>query len=83
MPRRVNREAIREFRNLLGIEQADLAARCGISQSTLSRIETGDRDRDTSPRVLRALASQLGVSIDAISYPAPAPFTSEPEAVRA
>jgi transcriptional regulator with XRE-family HTH domain len=68
--RAVNREAVREFRNLLGIEQADLAARCGITQSALSRIETGSRE--PSPRVLRALAGQLGVSLDAISYPAAA-----------
>lgn len=69
MPRRVNREAVREFRHMLGVEQADLAGRCGITQSMLSRIESGERD--PSPKVLRALADQLGVSLDAISYPAP------------
>ena len=60
MPRAVNREAVREIRNLLGVEQADLAGRCGITQSMLSRIESGERD--PSPKVLRALADQLGVA---------------------
>ena len=64
----INRQAVKEFRTLLGIEQTELAARCGITQSALSRIETGVRS--PSPRVIRALADQLGVSLDAITFPA-------------
>jgi transcriptional regulator with XRE-family HTH domain len=79
--RAVNREAVREFRSLLGIEQADLASRCGITQSALSRIETGARL--PSPRVLRALADQLGVPLDSITYPVPEPVTPAAEAVNA
>lgn len=67
--RAVNREALRAIRELVGVEQSDLAGRCGITQSHLSHIERGKRT--PSPMVLRALADQLGVSLDAISYPAP------------
>ena len=67
--REVNREALRAIRELVGVEQADLAGRCGITQSHLSNIERGTRL--PSPMVLRALADQLGVSLDAISHPVP------------
>lgn len=70
----VNREALRAIRELTGIEQSELAARCGITQSHLSNIERGKRA--PSAPVLRALADKLGVSLDAIS-------TAVPEAVTA
>ena len=72
MPKReVNREALRAIRELTGVEQSDLAARCGITQGHLSNIEAGRRA--ASPRVIRALADQLGVSIDAITLVVPVP----------
>ena len=67
--REVNREALRAIRELVGVEQSDLAARCGITQGHLSNIEGGKRA--PSPSVLRALADQLGVSLDAISRAVP------------
>jgi XRE family transcriptional regulator, regulator of sulfur utilization len=63
--REVNGDALRAIRKLLGIEQEDLARRCGITQSALSRIEGGNRN--PSPKVLRALADQLGVPLAAIT----------------
>jgi transcriptional regulator with XRE-family HTH domain len=66
--REVNREALRAIRELVGVEQTDLAKRCGITQGHLSNIERGDRL--PSPKVLRALASELGVPLDAISHAA-------------
>ena len=72
--RAVNREALRAIRELVGIEQADLASRCGISQSHLSNIERGKRA--PSPSVLRSLADQLGVSLDAISAAVPEPVSA-------
>lgn len=72
--RTVNGEAVRAMRQLLGIDQAELARRCGITQSGLSRIETGKRP--ASPKVTRALADHLGVNLDAITSP-----VTEPRAV--
>lgn len=73
--REINGAAVREIRALLGITQPDLAARCGITQPSLSNIERGERN--ASPKVVRALADQLGVSLDAITTVVP---DTDPEA---
>ena len=46
-------EAIRQTRKALGATQAELAALLGISQSTVSRLESGALDVD--PRTVLAL----------------------------
>lgn len=74
--REINGAAVREIRGLLGITQPDLASRCGITQPSLSNIEQGKRN--ASPKVIRSLADQLGVSLDAITTVVP---DAEPEAV--
>lgn len=65
--RRANGAAIREFRVAIGIKQVDLALRANVTGATLSRIESGSRQ--PSPAVTRKLASGLGVSLEAITYP--------------
>lgn len=66
--RQSNGEAIRALREALGINQDELAQRCGISPSGLSNIENGNRN--ASPRVVLELAKWLGVPPGAItSFP--------------
>jgi transcriptional regulator with XRE-family HTH domain len=54
--------AIRALRRRRGWTQAQLGDRCGLSQSTISRIESGEGDRLTL-LVLGAAASALGARI--------------------
>ena len=75
MTRRVNGAALRAIREALGIRQDSLAARVGISKSALSKIEHGVHG--TRPHIIRSLAGELGVSVDAITSPVRTP---EPEA---
>lgn len=65
--RRVNGASVREFRQLVGQTQGDLAKASGLSQTYLSLIESGDRS-PTRPDVAKRLADALGVHVTAI-YP--------------
>jgi transcriptional regulator with XRE-family HTH domain len=58
----ITRARIRALRRRLGWSLEDLAQRCHLSVSTLSRIETGKRT--ISLDVLVAVAQSLGVTID-------------------
>ena len=51
---------VREVRESLFVTQAELAQRAGMSESTLSRIETGQQ----APRIstVRRIAEALGVA---------------------
>lgn len=70
MPARaVNGTTVRVIRDLLGITQEDLAARCGITQGHLSNVERGVFG--SSPQLGRQLADKMGVPLEAITYPAP------------
>jgi transcriptional regulator with XRE-family HTH domain len=76
MARAINPAALREIRTLVGLSQRELARRCEISETTVTNIE---RDKHgVSPALMRKLADQLGVAIDAITVPVP-----EPEAATA
>lgn len=66
----VHGAAIRAIREAVGVSVSALAPRCDVSQGYLSRVELGDKQ--PSPQVLRNIADQLGVSLDAISYVLPA-----------
>ena len=69
MPRAINSAALREIRDLVGIDQRELASRCGITQGAVSNIERGKHG--VSPELMRKFADALGVSLDAITIPAP------------
>ena len=69
MPRAINPAALREIRDLVGIGQRELAARCEVSQQAISNAERGKHG--VSPELMRKLASALGVALDAITIPVP------------
>lgn len=69
MARAINPAALREIRELVGIDQHELARRCGIAQGTVSNIER--RKHGVSPELTRKLATALGCSIDAITQAVP------------
>lgn len=62
MPRTLIGFKIRDKRKALGIAQADLAARLGISASYLNLIESDKRN--IGGALLKQIASQLGVAVD-------------------
>jgi transcriptional regulator with XRE-family HTH domain len=74
MNRKANGASIASLRQLVGISQRTLATRAGIAAPFLSQIEHGVRQ--PSPVVLRRLATELGVPLDAITSVVPEP---EPE----
>lgn len=69
--RRANGSSIRAIREAVGIQHADLARASGISAGYLTNIEAGRRQ--PRPDVLRAIATRLGVPLDAITYVVPEP----------
>jgi transcriptional regulator with XRE-family HTH domain len=71
MTRRANGDAIRAIREALGIRQDALAARVGITKSQLSKVEHGANG--ASPEVMRKVADELGVTLDAVTYPVAEP----------
>lgn len=54
---------IRERRKALGLTQADLADKAGLSSGAISMIETGERS-ELQARSARRLALALGVTSD-------------------
>lgn len=70
MELRTNGSAIRAVREALGVQQKALAARAEITAPYLSQIECGVRQPPMD--TVRRLATELGVPVDAITYPAPA-----------
>lgn len=62
--------AIRAIRKALGIKHGVFATRCQISSSYLTNIEKGVKQ--PSDAVIAAIASNLGVSVEAITYTLPA-----------
>jgi transcriptional regulator with XRE-family HTH domain len=67
MLRKTNGATIRVLREALGISQASLAARAGLSKSYLCEVELGTY-QPTIARTQR-IAGALGVTLDAITYP--------------
>lgn len=64
-----NGPVIRELRERAGVLQADMAKRIGASASYLCRIESGVETPGLTSPVVRRLADELGVSLDAITDP--------------
>lgn len=60
--------AIRAIREAVGVSISAFAPRCDVSQGYMSRVELG---KQPSPQVLRNIADQLGVPLDAVSYVIP------------
>lgn len=58
--------AIRAIREAVGIKHGEFAIRCLISPGYLTNIEKGHKQ--PSPAVARAIAEQLGVALEAITY---------------
>lgn len=74
--RRVNGPSVRAIREALGIRLSDLATRSSVSVGYLSNIEAGRKQ--PADAVAVAIARELGVTVDAITYP-----VAEPVAVPA
>lgn len=66
-------EELRRIRKLRGLSQVDLAALSGVSQYTITEVETGRRE--PRPSTLRKLAEALDVEV--------ADFFREPETPKA
>lgn len=69
--RAVNGAAVRVIRELSGISQRDLAARCNTTQGHISNVERGVFGG--SVQLARQLADALDVPLEAILYRGPAP----------
>ena len=61
---------IRELRLSAGLRQEDLAERCGLFRTYMSRIETGRANPTLT--MIHALADSLGVAVTELFVPAPA-----------
>lgn len=57
------KRTIREYREQLGLSQYELAKNSGISQVTISRIESG-RPTTCQPRTIRKLLNALGARFE-------------------
>ena len=65
--RRSNGASIRALRESLGIPHGKFAIRCSISPGYLTNIEKGIKQ--PSAEVARRIADELGVPLDAVTYP--------------
>lgn len=59
--------AVRAIREALGVKHGEFAIRCHITPGYLTNIESGRKQ--PSAAVAKTIAEQLGVSLDAITYP--------------
>lgn len=58
---------IREFRKKLKLTQEELAAKSGVSRTTISGLENGTM-RSTTSKTLLSLARALGTTVDQIFF---------------
>jgi len=65
--RKINGATVRALREALGIKHGDFALRCGFTPSFLSHVEAGAKQ--PSAAVARKIADELGVPLDAVTYP--------------
>lgn len=65
MSRKINGQAVRSMRELLGVKHGVFAIDVGISPGYLTNIEAGRKQ--PAPDVQRAIAQRLGVPLDAIT----------------
>lgn len=57
--------SLRDMRTQSGLTQDELAAKSGLSQTQISKLESGEI-RNPGMRTLRKLADALGVSLGAV-----------------
>lgn len=69
MNRRVLGPAVRAIREALGIKGSEFAIRIDVSPGYLTNIEVGRKQ--PSSDVAHRIAGELGVPLDAITYPLP------------
>ena len=74
MSRVINPAALRELREAIGLSQGELGRRSGLHPRSITNIEGGKHA--VTPQTQRALATALGVSLDAITIPVPEPETA-------
>jgi transcriptional regulator with XRE-family HTH domain len=67
-------ERLKQFRELAGFSQNELAKRAGINRPIISELEAG-RQQTTTVDTARKLAAALGVTLDMLAGPVP----DEPE----
>jgi len=60
---------IRYLRRIIGMKQAQLASRLGISRQSLHRIETAEVEGRVTLRSLRRVAEQLGCRVEYVLIP--------------
>jgi transcriptional regulator with XRE-family HTH domain len=63
-PQRNFGQRVRELRRAAGLTQEDLADRCGLFRTYMSRVETGQANPTLS--MIHALAASLGVPVAAL-----------------
>lgn len=66
---RINRHALRAFREQAGVSVTSLARAVDRDDSTIVNIEAGRRD--PSDEMAEAIAGALGISVDALEIPPP------------
>jgi transcriptional regulator with XRE-family HTH domain len=79
--RRLNGAAVKAIREALGIRGSVFAVRVPVSHGYLVNLEKGVKQ--PSPAIARKIADELGVPLDAITYPAPVCTACEARTARA
>ena len=79
-PQRSFGARVRELRRAAGMTQEDLAERCGLFRTYMSRIETGQANPTLT--MIHALAASLGVPVQALFGEATAAPARVPRSAR-
>lgn len=58
---KIDTQKLIDARETKGWDQTTLAYKCGVSVSTISRVESGER---CSPKTIKKIADKLGLSIE-------------------
>lgn len=61
------REWLKEKRQAAGLTMAQMAEKIGVTESSYSKIESGERQKRMDIEIARLLASAFGVTVDDIA----------------
>lgn len=61
------REWLKEKRQAAGLTMAQMAEKIGVTESSYSKIEAGERQKRMDIEIARLLASAFGVTVDDIA----------------